>query len=408
MKLGHAREEKSIFQKEFLAVFIVVTNAFVWYTLVYMFIIDTVYKLNITNIEVLTIFAFHYLGIICSAILGRVLLLKFIDRSSFLVFWMFLGVCSSLLLIIFEVCMPFSALIVSLILGISIGIGFPSVLAYFADFIAVENRGRVGGIIWVTAGIGTLLLAVFSFEFNPSVTITILTVWRAIGLVIFFFIRQKQIPNLKMHYSYFSILTDKHLSLYLLPWIMFCLINWIETPIVENLFGEEFFSFITFIEFALSGIFALVGGFFADKIGRKRVIMTGFVMLGLEYAILSFLPEFLFSWYLYVIFDGITWGMFAVTFFIVLWGDLAENMTKEKYYVVGGLPYLLSSFLQILVKPYVKFIPTEAAFSLASFFLFLAVIPLMFAPETLPEKKMKERELKKYVEKAKNIKEKYD
>jgi len=408
MKLGHAREEKSIFQKEFLAVFIVVTNVFVWYTLVYMFMIDTVYKLNITNIEVLTIFAFHYLGISCSAILGRVLLLKFIDRSSFLVFWMFLGVCSSLLLIIFEVCMPFSALMVSLILGISIGIGFPSVLAYFADFIAVENRGRVGGIIWVTAGIGTLLLTVFSFEFNPFVTITILTVWRAIGLVIFFFIRQRQIPNLKMHYSYLSILTDKHLSLYLLPWIMFCLINWIETPIVENLFGEEFFSFITFIEFALSGIFALVGGFFADMIGRKRVIMTGFVMLGIEYAILSFLPEFLFSRYLYVIFDGITWGMFAVTFFIVLWGDLAENMTKEKYYVVGGLPYLLSSFLQILVKPYVKFIPTEAAFSLASFFLFLAVIPLMFALETLPEKKIRERELEKYIEKAKKVREKYD
>jgi len=31
----------------------------------------------------------------------------------------------------------------------------------------------------------------------------------------------------------------------------------------------------------------------------------------------------------------------------------------------------------------------------------------MFAPETLPEKKIRERELKKYIEKAKKVKEKY-
>jgi len=38
--------------------------------------------------------------------------------------------------------------------------------------------------------------------------------------------------------------------------------------------------------------------------------------------------------------------------------------------------------------------------TIASFFLFLAVIPLMYAPETLPEKAMKDRDLKSYTEKA--------
>jgi len=37
----------------------------------------------------------------------------------------------------------------------------------------------------------------------------------------------------------------------------------------------------------------------------------------------------------------------------------------------------------------------------------LAVIPLMYAPETLPEKKIRERELKGYIDKAKKVKEKY-
>jgi hypothetical protein len=74
---------------------------------------------------------------------------------------------------------------------------------------------------------------------------------------------------------------------------------------------------------------------------------------------------------------------------------------------LGGLPYLLAGFLPILIRLYAGAISPTAAFSFASFFLFLAVIPLMYARETLPEKKIRERELKNYIEKAKKAKEKY-
>ncbi len=49
----------------------------------------------------------------------------------------------------------------------------------------------------------------------------------------------------------------------------------------------------------------------------------------------------------------------------------------------------------------------STAFTIASFFLFLAILPLIYTDETLPEKKMKERELKNYLEKAQNIRDKY-
>jgi hypothetical protein len=69
---------------------------------------------------------------------------------------------------------------------------------------------------------------------------------------------------------------------------------------------------------------------------------------------------------------------------------------------------LLSNFLRFIVGPFlVEAVPIYTVFSLASFFLFLSVVPLMYAPETLPEKRMKERELKSYVEKAKEVSEKY-
>jgi hypothetical protein len=48
-----------------------------------------------------------------------------------------------------------------------------------------------------------------------------------------------------------------------------------------------------------------------------------------------------------------------------------------------------------------------ALFSFTAFFLFLAVLPLFFAPETLPEKVKKERELKFYIEKAQKVAQKH-
>ena len=41
------------------------------------------------------------------------------------------------------------------------------------------------------------------------------------------------------------------------------------------------------------------------------------------------------------------------------------------------------------------------AFSLAAFFLFVAVLPLWIAPETLPEKKMELRRLRNFADEAK-------
>jgi MFS family permease len=163
----------------------------------------------------------------------------------------------------------------------------------------------------------------------------------------------------------------------------------------------------TVIENILAGVFALVGGLLSDILGRKRMAITGFVMLGLGYAILGIYPANLVAWYLYTAVDGISWGIFYAVFFMTVWGDLAFGASSVKYYALGGLPYLFSNFLGIVLEPYIaEVIPAYAIFSFTAFFLFLAVIPLMYAPETLPEKNIRDRELKTYVDTAIKIKEK--
>jgi MFS family permease len=392
--------------KEFLPASIIVFNSLTWYTLTYAMFYSSINNLHVSAAETLVFFAVYYVGVAGSAILGSVIC-PHVRRNSF-VLWILAGMVMSALLATIASNTTSVNILISFLFGISMGVCLPSCLAYFADVTFVENRGIHGGITWSAIGFGTLLLALPISALNSVLAFLALAAWRGIGLIAFFFTRSKgKIQPTGNPSAYSSILRRKDVILYLVPWIMFCSVNFMEAPILENLF-EEFFIFVGFIEFAISGLFALIGGILADLVGRKRVIITGFVVLGIEYAVLSLLSEIPVSWYLYTVFDGIAWGMFASVFFMTLWGDLAGKYEKERYYVVGGLPYILGGFLPILVKPYVEIIPLSAAFSLASFFLFLTVLPLMFAPETLPEKKIKERELKKYIEKAKKIKEKYD
>ena len=398
MKLKATRIHPKIEWNKFIPAFILVVNSFSWYSFMSVVFTSVVDNLQMALAETWGLFGGFYAGIAVSAILGHYMFRR--SRNSLLLLWIFLGVIASMLFNLIEIGSYSVALAVSLFQGISIGLGLPSALAYFADLTRYETRGRLGGITYGVSAIAMFILLYSWSLIGSSVSLFVLPIWRGLGLVLFaVFMRRVSFENSQNTSSKSSILGDRRLILYLIPWVMFCLVNWIEAPIVEAIFGD-FYSFVISAEFAISAIFAVIGGIFADVVGRKRGIIAGFILLGTEYAALSLVPDMLFSHYLYMILDGVSWGMFSVVFFMVLWGDLAESNRKEKYYVIGGLPYLLSNFLSVLVEPFIGGINVSTAFSIASFFLFLAVLPLMYAPETLPDKIIKKRELENYLEKA--------
>jgi hypothetical protein len=97
-------------------------------------------------------------------------------------------------------------------------------------------------------------------------------------------------------------------------------------------------------------------------------------------------------------------------FVLILWGDLSRSGSREKYYAIGSIPFFLGNIIpNFLTESFIENnIELTFAFSLASFFLFVAVMPLVFAPETLPEKKMELRRLRKFADDAKKIREKYE
>ncbi len=399
-----------LLQREFLSVLIVVVNAFSWYFPLYLLFQNALENLPMDYTLLLMAFGIQFAAAIGFAIVGTALVKKFSSLSTFLSVWMFIGILSSILMVTLETLNITYILLISFLLGLSLGFGFPSCLAYFGDNSTVGTRGRLAGITFFASGLCILFFGLIVSFTSLVVGALILAAWRGIGLILFLLARPKQVftKETTIEVSYRSLLFDRSFLLYLVPWSMFCLVNFLEAPVVDNTLEEAFTEFIPIAEYGIGSFIALIGGWFADSVGRKRVVIIGFIALGIGYAILGLSPGEELSWYLYVIVDGIAWGIFSLMFYLVIWAELAENQVKEKYYLIGVLPFLIASYIRILFTSYAKGVDVSAAFSLASFFLFIAVLPLLYAPETLPQKHIELKRLRKFADDAKKAKEKYE
>ena len=400
----------ALFQREFLSVLIVVVNTFSWYFPLYLLFQSVLENFQTDSTLLLTAFGVQLAAAIGFAIIGTTLVKKFSSRDTFLAVWMLIGIITSTLMVTLESFNMTYILLVSFLSGFSLGLGFPSCLAYFGDHTTIENRGLLAGITFFASGICILFIGLIVSFSTLVAGALILAAWRGIGLLLFLLARSKQgyRKEKPIEAQYRTVLFDRSFLLYFVPWTMFCVVNFLGVPVEINLFGEDLGSLMPIAEYGVGGFIALIGGWFADTVGRKRIIIIGFIMLGIGFAVLGLFPSDVLSWYLYIIVDGVAWGIFSLMFYLVIWSELAGKRTKEKYYLLGVLPFLIASYIQILFTPYAKAVEAPAAFSLASFFLFMAVLPLLYAQETMPEKKMELRRLRKFADEAKKAKEKYE
>ena len=398
---------------------VLVTNAFVWYYFVIEMLKAIVNTAQIDQSTTLLIWVLHFGGMSFSALLGASLAKKVKDRTRFILLWMLSGVILSVISIGMNLTYIPNILALSLLFGVSLGLGMPICMGYFTQNVTVEKRGRVGGIIFLLSGLTIVVLGIAAGADIGLQTI-ILSGWRVFGFVIFLvflkFWPLKEIVEQSKPVTYKSLLNQRSFLLYFIPWILFSLITDLTIPIQTNIIQTmqanavniPSAEYLRSVENIFTAVFAIIGGFLTDFIGRKRMSIVGFALLGLAYSVLGIYPENPFSWYFYTVVDGISWGILFVIFVITIWADISHDSPSEKYYALGVLPFFISYFLRLIIgSDIAAAIPNEAIFSFTAFFLFLAVLPLVYAPETLPEKHIKDRELKGYLEKAQKVKEKY-
>jgi MFS family permease len=354
-----------------------------------------------------TVLMIFYIASIGSSVAGSFLSYQ-IRRLNLLYFWMILGTVSSFFPVIVPYLTAGQYVIIFLFLGISLGLGIPSCFAFFAEFTKIENRGHVSALIFSIANFSVLIFTLLFMIFDLSNYFLFLAIWRGLGLLLFVLLKpEERNRNRRNRTSFAFVFHDRSFILYFIAWVMFTLIDSLEKSILRNFVESNFGRLILIIQPIIASFAMLIAGLLSDKIGRKRVTIYGFVSLGIAYAIIGIAPTLRISWYLYLAIDGIAAGILWLIFILIIWGDLSSFVTSEKYYLVGNLPTLARNITSLLPISFGALIPINATFSLASFFLFLAVLPLMYAPETLPERKIRLRQLKSYVEAAKKVREKY-
>ena len=304
--------------------------------------------------------------------------------------------------------------IISIVFGLYFGLGMPATMGFHAAVTKIEERAKFGGVAFLIIGVISSIAGLVIFD-SLFASCLLLALVRFLGLGVFFLQRKEvayQEKDESKVLNYQNILSNKSVIFYFIPWFMITLINYMIFPIQQPIFEHEKLDYNTLmaVEYIITAVFAVLSGFIADKLGRKRLAIIGFIMLGIGYAVIGIFPiSYLkFSSILYVFADGIAWGIFYVLFIFTLWGDIAQGKHADKIYFLGALPYVFSFFIQELFTPvltkYFDAIKNPTIiFSFASIFLFLAVLPLIYAPETLPEKTLKDRELVTYIEKAQKI-----
>ncbi len=402
--LGNFLKASTVVRKDSFVAFFLLFNVFAWHFVTPNLLNSITSGFSITPTESLFVWIAYYVGIIGSMLFGSILSNKS-RRFHFLILWIILGSFTSLLPAIIGNFTASSALVTSAFIGISFGLGLPSCLGYFADCTSVENRGRTSGITLLITYLSAPILVILFGEFNMTMNSIILSCWRVSGLMVFFLKPEEKVVTIhRTSTSFGPIIRSKSFGLYFLAWLMYMFIDRFENPILNNFFGD--FSYLT-IGPIIGAFFVLIAGLLCDRIGRKRVIIYGFVVLGTAYALIGILPAQLFSWYFFLTSESTASGMLTVVFILVIWGDIAQPGTRDKYYAIGEIPYFLTRIIQLLAAPFVMLIPTSSAFSVASLFLFLAVLPLLYAPDTLPQTKIELRQLREYVDAAKKANERY-
>ena len=391
-------EDINIDKRSFLLILILISNTFAWFYAINLILLVQTLKMTIL-LERRMVF---HTSILISILIGGFLASKTRERSSrakFLYFWIILGGFASYLL-----GLSTSSRIFIAFLGFSVGLGLPLCLAYTSDLTRVEERGRIYGF---TILFSLIILALFSYIGSLSLIKLSLTlsVWRFLGLTIVFLHPKKlNIINEVLTFKSRSFLSKTFL-LYLFPWLIFSIIDqfgFIMQPFYGSMSNKQL-TFIKATELMVAGLSSFLTGFLLDSIGRKRVVVIGFVIIGATYALVSLLPPTYTTLLIFSAVEGVAWGIFTVTFSLVLWADISSPSFREKSYALGNSPPFIACILGYFLVPFLSGFSVSSVFSFACIFLFISLLPLWYTPETLPEEIIERRRFRRYIAKAKKI-----
>jgi MFS family permease len=386
--------------RKLLAVTILFSSSFAWFFVFYSSFDDLISPGSLYSFWYNAGTVVFLVSIVVSAFIGSVIAAK-VNRRKMLLLWLVSGVVATIPILFFRG--DEFLVIWGMMAGLSFGVGFPSCQAFLADSTAPEERGRVAGLVILA----TFVLVVFSSLLKPalgleSAGILLLTVGiKSIGFLSFALDPIDRVENEAKPWR--AILGYRDFNLYLMAFVLFMvaagLVSLLWQAVPQTPVYDEVTRTAVILRYVGLCVFAIIAGLMADRIGRKRPIILGLVMLGAAYAIVGLLttPE---TYFVNLLLSGFAWGIIMVVYLVVP-GDLTFAGSAERFYTVG---WVLPLILYIGVEGTGKLIGfplrIDIFSTILSIVLFASVLPLLSAVETLSESKLRERRFREYAEKV--------
>jgi len=343
-----------------------------------------------------------YGAAVVSGIVGS-LISERTERKRFLWFWLTLSFLSTISLTI-PLGLEFS-LLISILLGTSFGLGFPTCQALLTENTRVDSRGRIAGVVIFISFVVvvTILLLATPLKLGITELLMVCAGLNATGFLALSIAPIEREKGPKKSWGY--ILTSKSFASYAIPWLIFNIANGLLSFGKLSTDIQSVAVTGTALEFLATIFTALAAGFLADRNGRKQPMLAGLVMLGIGYVFFGIVatPE---SYLVYLLVEGIAWGLIAVVYMQVILGDISSQTgSKERFYALGGImiPFLTRTAFSVGQELSGLSVPANSLSTVLSIMTFLSVIPLIRVPETLPEAKIGERKLKEHIEKLGKI-----
>jgi MFS family permease len=152
-----------------------------------------------------------------SAVVGSMISGK-IDRRKLLLWWTTLGVVSSASVAVFS---GWAFLLSSILLGISLGLGYPYFASFLADCTVIEERARISGLAILTTFLFVIfavaVVSVFSLGLIEVVLVTILL--RSTNYIALAIDPYQKVAGKEK--SWREVLINRNFSFYIFPWLMF-------------------------------------------------------------------------------------------------------------------------------------------------------------------------------------------
>lgn len=343
--------------------------------------------------------------IVVSAIIGA-LINKKVSQRKLLSFWLLLGVFSTGAMVVVEGI--FFSLLFSALLGVSFGLGFPLSVVLIIDRTPIGKRGKISGFTMFGAFIVVFVaLGIVSFlDLGLIEILLIAMILKATGFLTLILDSCKR--KIKKEISWKSILAQENFIKYFLPYILFNLASgltnliWAGLPPTPEYAAA--YTLGSILQFIGTAVIALMSGFISDRLGRKPPIIIAVLLFAVSYAILGIATSEL-SGIIHLTTLGVAWGFLMVVYLIIP-GDLAQirGVDQEKYYALATvLPFAVYMSLSALPKTLEITAPANILSPILSIILFLSIIPILYATETLPLSKIRKRKIKEQIGKLEKI-----